>query len=343
MIKYPSIEQFRHVVKEYCYIANKKDVKKGIVSFKGTVKLHGTNAGVGYNAITDELWAQSRNNVITPTKDNAGFAQFVQTHESDLKKICKNLLYYHPRFTADDNEDRDTGINTDTDTDIKGDIICLYGEWCGNGIQKGVALSELPKMYVVFDAIVMDTERSHYKWIHTDSFNVIRDLADIYPITLFPTWNIDIDFNHPQLSQNKMIEITNAVEQECPVAKHFGVSGVGEGVVWSTHVFNRVLRFKVKGDKHSVSKVTKLASVDVEKLSSIKDFVNYSVTEARINQAISEVAGSREPSKKDIGALIKWITCDIIKEESDTLKSNGLELKDIKSAISKKSLNMLKL
>ena len=41
---------------------------------------------------------------------------------------------------------------------------------------------------------------------------------------------------------------------------------------------------KVKGEKHSSSKVKKLASVDVEKLNSIKDFVDYAVTESRLEQ-----------------------------------------------------------
>ena len=50
-----------------------------------------------------------------------------------------------------------------------------------------------------------------------------------------------------------MIEITEAVENECPVGKHFGVSGVGEGVVWtcvSEGWNDSGTWFKVKGEAH---------------------------------------------------------------------------------------------
>jgi hypothetical protein len=42
---------------------------------------------------------------------------------------------------------------------------------------------------------------------------------------------MEIDFNMPQLVQNQLSEITIAVEEECPVAKAFGFSGIGEGIV----------------------------------------------------------------------------------------------------------------
>jgi hypothetical protein len=68
----------------------------------------------------------------------------------------------------------------------------------------------------------------------------------------------------PQLVQNTLSELTMAVEEECPVAKAFGFSGVG--IVWSVNVNGTIHRFKVKGELHSSSKVKTLASVDVEKL-----------------------------------------------------------------------------
>ena len=37
---------------------------------------------------------------------------------------------------------------------------------------------------------------------------------------------------------------------------------------------------------------------------------------------------------KEIGNFLKWIVGDVIKEESDTLKDNGLEPKDVNGAIS---------
>lgn len=74
---YPKIPQFRNVVTtinretEYTGLDKEgnaiydKSIKKPILTFRGTVKLHGTNSGVCYNDI-DGFWAQSRENIITP-------------------------------------------------------------------------------------------------------------------------------------------------------------------------------------------------------------------------------------------------------------------------------------
>ena len=40
----------------------------------------------------------------------------------------------------------------------------------------------------------------------------------------FQTWEMEIDFNYPELVQNKLGELTLAVEEECPIGKAFGFS-----------------------------------------------------------------------------------------------------------------------
>src|ERR1044072_4822402 len=92
-ISFPSIEQFRTIIAninrhhnvvwldeqgEAIYDTTKP---KPVLTFTGTVKLHGTNFGVVYNEI-DGIWAQSRENIITPEKDNAGSAFFVQVNKA---------------------------------------------------------------------------------------------------------------------------------------------------------------------------------------------------------------------------------------------------------------------
>ena len=89
----------------------------------------------------------------------------------------------------------------------------------------------------------------------------------------------------------------------------------------------------MKGEKHSSSKVKKLASVDVEKLNSIKDFVDYAVTESRLQQGLTEIG----LDMKKMGEFIKWISQDVFKEESDTMKENNLEMKDIGKELSNKA------
>lgn len=331
-ISFPSIDAFRHVIRNVSHHAAFEGLDengepiynslkpKPTIKFTGTVKLHGTNAGVSYDG--EKIWAQSRNNVITPEKDNAGFAFFVESNKELFLNLMKEVKEKHK--VAD------------------GNIITVYGEWCGGNIQKGVAICELNKMFVIFKIKVAtpDEEVANF-WLDYNykDFTDMSTKARISFIQSYPTFEMDIDFNNPELSQNKLIEITTQVEAECPVGKAHGVSGIGEGVVWTgIHGENNYV-FKVKGEKHSVSKVKKLASVDVEKLANIKEFVDYSVTEGRLEQGVEVIFTSqnKEIEKKGMGDFLRWVRNDIIKEELDTLIKNGLEPKEVGGPISKKA------
>jgi len=338
MIKFPSIEQFRSVVstvnRNFNFVGLDENgeaiydpsLPKPVLKFKGTVKLHGTNAGVSYNA-KETLWAQSRENIITPEKDNAGFAFFAHSHETEFLRMF---------FDVAAKEDIDLHKNT----------ISIYGEWVGKGIQKGVGISEIPKSFFIFGVkITPHTETEEELkanpayWV--DSSYIKNEDAKIYNIEDFQTYEIDIDFNMPQLVQNDLSDLTIAVEEQCPVAKHFGAVGIGEGIVWSCEFKGVVHRFKVKGEKHSSSKVKTLAAVDVEKLNSITDFIDYAVTDSRFNQALDITYPNNEPiDVKKMGDLIRWVVNDIIKEESDTLAKNGLEPKDVNKYVSTKVREM---
>lgn len=337
-ISFPSIEQFRHTVatvnRQFNFVGldengeaiydHNKD--KPTLKFKGTVKLHGTNAGICYNAIAG-MWAQSRENIITPEQDNAGFAFFVESN----REVFESMFYHIA--------ERD-GIDVNTNT------ISIYGEWCGGNIQKGVGITNLPKSFFIFGVKVTPHVESEEErkskpayWIKYQGLKAPD--AKIYNIDDYQTWEMDIDFNRPEQFQNKLSELTIAVEEECPVAKAFGFSGIGEGIVWSCEFKGVVHRFKVKGEKHSSSKVKTLAAVDVEKVNSIKEFVDYAVTESRFNQGIEKTFPNNEPiDVKKMGALIKWVNDDIIKEEMDTMKASNLEPKDVSKYISTKVREM---
>ena len=92
--------------------------------------------------------------------------------------------------------------------------IAVYGEWCGQGIQKGVAISELPKMFVVFGlkAINAEGEGQWLDLVMYDDFT--RPEQRIFNIMDFEHWVISIDFEKPEVFQNKMVKITEAVETE---------------------------------------------------------------------------------------------------------------------------------
>jgi len=332
-ISYPSIEQFRNVIasinRQVTFVGLDENgdaiynpnLLKPVLTFKGTVKLHGTNAGVSYNS-QDGIWAQSRENIITVANDNAGFAFFVESNKDAFQNIFNEVVKKY---------EIDPSVYT----------ISVYGEWAGKGIQSGVAISQIDKALYIFGLKISKPGDEKFNAYWLDSSFIVNEDRRIFNIEKFETYSIDIDFNMPQLIQNKLGEITQEVEKECPVAKFFGVSGVGEGVVWSIEYKGIVYRFKVKGEKHSVSKVKTLAAVDTEKLNSIAEFVNYAVTENRFNQAIEKVFGTKDKMDiKQMGDFIKWIINDIMKEELDTMTANKLEPKDVNKYISARSREM---
>lgn len=312
MKKFTDIPQYRNVIRE---LRTRHDYKGKDVDgesvyqhtelyptlkFKGTVKCHGTNAGiVRYADGTTEY--QSRENVLSLESDNAGFMNAMTS-----KKI--NFLFHGVEFN---------------------DYIAVYGEWCGGNIQKGVALNGLPKMFIIFGCKVDDN------WV---DFRRADPSQGIYNINNFPTYEVEIDFNNPELSQNKLIELTEEVERECPVGKYFGVSGIGEGIVFTASHDGHHYIFKSKGEKHSPSKVKTLASVDVELLSSMNDFVNYAVTENRLKQGVEFMRrNGLEISQKTTGDFLRWVVGDIVKEETDVIESNGFDQKKLNPLISTKA------
>jgi hypothetical protein len=283
------------------------------------VLVHNSNASVCINS--DNYWAQSRNGVITPQSDNAGFAFFAESNKDAFIGLCNQIIQKH-------------------NIDITEYTISIYGEWAGKGIQKGVGISEIDKAFFIFGVKIskpQDPEFNAY-WVDCD------DLSDtdvrIFNINDYPTYEIDIDFSKPGLIQNKLIELTEAVEKECPVAKTFGILGIGEGLVYSGTYKDSVYKFKVKGEKHSVTRVKTLAAVDVQKLNSVMEFVDYAVTQNRFNQAIENVFGTDELDIRRMGDLLRWIVNDIISEEIDTMSKNGLEPKDVNKYISNKTRQM---
>ena len=331
---FPEIGQYRQIVKtvtDRARFVGKDEEGNAIYDnakmlpiqkFTGTVKLHGTNAGVTLSK-DGEMYAQSRSNIITVEKDNAGFAFFVESKKDVFKYKFFNQL------------------------DFKGyDYITIFGEWCGGNIQKGVAINGLSKRFVVFDIKYSyeTDEQGNNTYTSNELIETIKSPEDnIFNIYDFPVYEVEVDFNNPAEVQNKIIELTLQVEDECPVGKHFGSIGVGEGIVFSyIDEDGSKSRFKSKGEKHSNSKVKVLASVDTDKLNSVKEFVEYAVTENRLNQGLEKVFGIN--GRLDItkmGEFINWVKGDVIKEELDTLTDNKLEPKDIISATSVKAKTWL--
>lgn len=298
-IKYPSIEQFRSVVRKVRSRSEYLNQKNPIIEFNGSVKLHGTNGGIGWDG--KNLWCQSRNNILDIHNTNNGFYIYVMNNISYFSDLLNKML----------------GGNNQ---------VILFGEWCGEGIQKGVALTNLEKMFVGFG--VMKTKSDIDFWDNEELEKVFCEDIKLYNINMFKNYSISVDTNNPEKCQNLLVELVGEVEKECPVGKYFGVSGVGEGIVFSGEYQGIHYVFKAKGQKHSVSKTKTVVPVDIEKINSSIKFAEYAVTRNRVLQAVQETNSTDE---KDTGKVIKWVMCDISKEELDTLLENNLSMKDVQS------------
>lgn len=308
MKKYPSIEQFRNVIRtvkiNHDY-KGKNDEGESIyehtsnypiLSFQGTVKIHGSNAAIV--KYKDRIEYQSRERILSLNSDNSGFMTTMVT--KDLKFLFNTINF--------------------------NDYIAIYGEWCGGNIQKGVAINGLDKMFIIFGIKVDDI------WIEIPNHLFDND-QNIYNILQFPTYNVNIDFNNPELIQNTLIDLTINIENSCPIGKFFNKEGIGEGLVF-TCINNPDLKFKSKGEKHSVSKVKVLNNINVEELNSINEFIDTIVTENRLEQGISFFKENGIiVESKNTGEFLRWIVTDVLKEEQDTLIANKLDEKKVKNAI----------
>ncbi|MEA2018068.1 MAG: hypothetical protein U9N59_06435, partial [Campylobacterota bacterium] len=178
-------------------------------------------------------------------------------------------------------------------------------------------------------------------------FSFIKAIPEkkVHTINDYESFEIEIDFNDPEKSLKKLEEITLNVEKECPVAKDFGVSGTGEGVVWiHRNEDGKELRFKVKGDEHTKGgskkerKKREIVTIAPEVVKNIQEFIEITVTNGRLEQGIKEVFPNNESlNRKKLGQFIKWVQSDIQKEETDVLIANNLEIKQVLGEISSKT------
>ena len=310
MKKFHSIESFTHLVRKSrahaAYIGVPVETLAPL-KFKGTVKLHGTNGGVRITP-ANEVFAQSKTAQLSIQSDNARFCAFVEGVPSGVWiGLADELCALHNRERSED--------------------VTIFGEWVGTGIQKGAAVCGCPKHFVIFRAAIGDVMVDKVEQI-----GLALQEHSIYNINQVPALNLTVDFSNLQAASDYLNKVTEECEAECPWAKNmFGISGIGEGYVWE--VVGRPdetgLNFKTKGDKHKVrsSPTNNVAPVDPELVNSIKDCVAIVLTDNRMEQMVND--NKLEFIPENIGAFLKAVSQDIIKEESLILEANNLTWKDI--------------
>lgn len=348
-IAWPEIEGF-HNVRKFIRVdpgewwrAKEQLNGSSVVEYRAKVKLHGTNAAVQVNQ-DGTVVAQSRTNIITPESDNAGFARWVMS-----------------------NKDAWVG-RLGTATDFPGFII--YGEWCGPGIQKGVAISEIPKkVFAVFAARPLDedgTPQDDILWVEPHLLKrMVAGIPDTYVLPWYERMSEQLfdsvaDDPHPILLQAKLKidwrqsdeELTRStsvinkwveeVEANDPWVKEtFNVDGTGEGLVFypvsEAHLgwesFQN-LTFKAKGEKHKNIKTAAPAQVNPEVAASIDAFVELVLTPARLEQGATSVGGF---DMKLTGKFVNWCVGDVQKETQDELEASGLDWKQVEKPLTNKA------
>lgn len=352
-ISFGSIEQFRNVVTSVTHRARyvgkdengdaiyDKHVKLPTITVTGSEKIHGSNAAVCYSHL-DGFWVQSRENIITPYNDNYGCAEWAENNKVLWMRIIMALGLFH-------------------EIDLNTHIISVYFEWCGGSIQKNSAVTGLDKRAMIFqhfkvspvEQSVMNDPNSEDEaayWRET-IYSVTLDDNHIFPVNIpdsnifnilnFQTYMFEIDFEHPKLSQNALVEKVAEIEANSPVGQAMGVDGnVGEGIVCTFMYKDKLFRFKCKGEKHSTSKVKTTKPVDEDKERAKIEFANYACPAWRLEQAWDKTfkRGTNEevvPNVNGTGDFLRAVIADVMKEEQDVMQEKGIDPKECNGMISK--------
>lgn len=293
---------------------------KNSVTYRGKIKLHGTNAAV--QILSDQVGAQSRTNIITPKNDNAGFAAWVEKNKTVWTKIAQPLKEY-----------------------------IVFGEWCGPGINKGCAIHQIPSRIFAVFAIVKRHMQLNIAEPYQEDFIVNpAEIAKILPVVpgmyIIPWYGEEIVINWLEDSAKlepvaeTITTIVDTVETCDPWVKDtFAIEGIGEGLVYypishsGKQSFSN-LCFKAKGEKHKIVASVKAAQVEPPKAENVEAFAALVLTEARLEQGVRAVNGGELIfDLRNTGKFLEWITKDVQKETADEMEASKLEWKPVSKTV----------
>ena len=287
----------------------------------GTVKLHGAHADIVVHA-DNAVQLQSRNVLdLKLENDSYGYAAFMLPLQSEVLDLKDQ---YYRRYKE---------LNPDIAINPEFPLI-IAGEWIGAAIQRGVAIASLSKRFAIISASINDTwlPDAAYASIHNES-------VGIYNISRAGFYHHSLDLNNIPTSMETMQTMTNEVEKECPFAKIFGISGIGEGIVWkaTTPPFSGPdFWIKTKGPLHAVtnSAILPKETISLEQKERAMVFARAVVTEMRLKQGWDYLAETGvEQSKKGVKAFLNWLSQDCETEEKREIEEMEVDLKLLRSEI----------
>lgn len=338
---WPSIESFAHVrkaVEAYGENVGPTSIAhRETIQYRAKIKLHGTNAGILIKNNGKDVFAQSRTSIITTGDDNAGFAAWVESTRSYWENLGEMMNY---------------------------DPIVVFGEWCGKGVQKGVAISQIDeKIFAIFaiqlgDSLICVEPEMISLALSIPSLKLPKNVH-VLPWFDFAASDgdnknvINIDYLDKEIMVSEIERVESLVTQidgsDPWVKEVFKVDGHGEGLVWypvsladkDSNVDRNSLSgymFKTKGEKHKVVKTRELVPIDPEVVANVDAFVEMFVTEARLEQGAREVArGELVFEHRLIGPFIGWFGKDVNKESEAELEASGLVWKQVAKAVTNKA------
>ncbi|RAL64438.1 hypothetical protein DID88_001914 [Monilinia fructigena] len=214
---YPKISgKPKNLLLEFSKFQNKSKSRRATtISVTGAVKLHGTHTDFLIHA-NNIIQLQSRNNEhLTANKDSIGFVPFAMVVQREILELKKKI---HGRFLK---------LNPKAKLNDEHPLI-IAGEFIGPKIQKDVAISAFPNKCFVIISISINNE-----WQPDEQYaDIHNEPLGIFNVSRGGFFHETIVLKNPDIAFAKMQALSDAVEEECPFAKSFGIIGLGEGIVW---------------------------------------------------------------------------------------------------------------
>ena len=343
-VNWPDIEALynvRRYFRDYVHKLTQDAVER--ISYRGKIKLHGTNAGnrVDFTSEAPTVTSQSRSQDIFPGQDNMGFALWSSTRKDFFVEMGVALSHN----IHEDLLERNDTVDIDT--------VTIFGEWAGKGIMKGTSISNLPgKMFMIFGAIVSFGDGRPSAMVYDPE--ILKEAVQ-YALRI-TNWACDPDIHVlPWATETLIVDVmsdhevqvfaeginarVDAIDKLDPWVKEtFNLEGPGEGLVfYPIHDEHKVgvplewtsqRMFKAKGSAHQVKQAKAPVEVDATKVNSVAEFVSTFVTVPRCEQGL-QAACEGKLDMKSIGLFLAWMGRDVEKESEDDLKASGLTWKDV--------------
>ncbi len=313
-VAWSSIELLHNVVITLTHLENLKQRPFKPVRYRAKVKLHGKNTAIQINS--DALLTQSRTDMLSPTSDLNGFAKWVTSNEAYFRALPAGVI--------------------------------VFGEWAGPGIEKGMAVSQIPaKVFAVFAVQSGRGEEAHVIYDPEQIRNLLTPALECPGLHVLPwedTEEIVIHYGD-KAQMEAMVPLLNSlvdrVEKEDPwVKRTFGISGLGEGLVFYPEPGSEpdapeslaLVMFKAKGEKHRTAGTKTAVQIDATVVENSAGFVDLMVTDARLEQGVSQVFGGVYDIKS-MGKFLAWVLADVQKESAAELNAAGLEWKQVAGGV----------